>query len=332
MNADAKPIAQFRGGSVSPIEPPKAAKTATGFQVVFGSNATITTPTVYDRKVIVSGGFRANQLFAYEATTGKPVWGINLHDDGPSSPACEDGVCVINTESCTIFAVDAQTGKHLWSYWLGDPLTSAPTIAGGRGSRRTRRRVPPTASPCRPARTTCSAAFDLHKGTIAWQLWLDADVMSAPVAVGDFLYVSTFAGTVIKVEQATGKVRYAMKAKATSAPVVLFDGAGVEQMYYTRREAEDPVGAEPAPAREMIIRADHNEPQTKWKGEEKPAPYVDHDAQKSSDYAKKAQSDDAHNGFSNAPVAAAPDVASKTVGVGSVASMQNFQGSRAAPR
>src|SRR5262245_21053551 len=86
MNAGAKPIAQFRAGSVSPIEPPKPAKTATGYQVVFGSSATITTPTVYERKVIVSGGFRANQLFAYEATTGKPVWGIDLHDDGPSSP------------------------------------------------------------------------------------------------------------------------------------------------------------------------------------------------------------------------------------------------------
>src|SRR5512138_960400 len=127
-----RPSNKFRTGAVAPIESPKPKATANGFEIQFPSAATITTPTVYDKKVIVSGGFRSKQLFAFEATTGKPLWGIDLHDDGPSSPACESGVCVVNTESCTIFAVDANTGKQLWSFWLGDPLTSAPTIAGKR--------------------------------------------------------------------------------------------------------------------------------------------------------------------------------------------------------
>ena len=138
-------------------------------------------------------------------------------------------MCVVNTESCTIFAIEAATGKQLWSMWLGDPLTSAPTIADG---------LVFAAYPAQAAENGTAppgvnhalAAFDLKTGKIAWQLWLDGDVMSAPVAVGEFLYVSTFAGTVIKLEQKTGKVRYAMKASATSAPVVQFDH-GVEQMY-----------------------------------------------------------------------------------------------------
>ena len=79
------------------------------------------------------------------------------------------------------------------------------------------------------------AAFDLKTGKIPWQLWLDGDVMSAPVAVGEFLYVSTFARHRDQDRAGTGKVRYAMKAKATSAPVVQFGSDGVEQMYYTRR-------------------------------------------------------------------------------------------------
>jgi len=37
------------------------------------------------------------------------------------------------------------------------------------------------------------AAFDLKTGKIDWQLWLDGDVMSAPVAVGEYVYISTFA-------------------------------------------------------------------------------------------------------------------------------------------
>jgi len=320
-----RPAAAFRAGSVAPISAPPAARTATGFQVQFASHATITTPTVYERKVLVSGGFQGKELYAYEAGTGKALWGIDLHDDGPSSPACEDQTCVINTESCTIFAIDAATGKQRWSYWLGDPLTSAPTIAHGRVFASYPQSAAEGDKPAPPGANHALAAFDLKSGKVLWQLWLDSDVMSAPVAVGDFVYVTTFSGTMIKLEQATGKVRYAMKAAATSAPVVLFGADGVEQMYYTRR-APEAAGAAPT---EMVIRADHNEPQTKWKGAAKPAPYIDKRAQSESTYNKTSKSQDAHNGFGDgAPAAAAPQAAFDNIGVNSVASMQGFQGSR----
>src|SRR4029077_15242072 len=102
MNKGARPAKDFRKGSVDAIAAPKPTKTAAGFQVVFG-HATVTTPTVYQHEVIVSGGFSSKELYAYEVKTGKPLWGIDLHDDGPSSSACEDNTCVVNTESCTIF-------------------------------------------------------------------------------------------------------------------------------------------------------------------------------------------------------------------------------------
>ncbi|HEY5924048.1 MAG TPA: PQQ-binding-like beta-propeller repeat protein [Kofleriaceae bacterium] len=323
-----RPPTTFRKGSTSKVEAPKAAKTAAGFQVQFASAAQITTPTVYDHKVIVSGGFRSTQLFAYEAQTGKSVWALDLHDDGPSSAACEREVCVVNTESCTIFAIAADSGKLLWSYWLGDPLTSAPTIAGNRvfaaypaGETSDGKQRPPGA-------THALAAFELSTGKILWQVWLDGDVMSAPVAVGEFVYVSTFGGTTIKLEQTTGNVRYAMKAKATSAPVVQFSDDGVEQMYYTSGEYwKDELGA--YRKQESVIRADHNSPQTKYKAATKNADYIDAKAQSSTDAAKQAKEDDAANGFSGgAPSAAAADFAAESVGVSSVSSMQSFQGSR----
>jgi outer membrane protein assembly factor BamB len=327
MNSDkyGRPPTDFKKGSVDSIPAPKAKQTATGFEVQFASQATVTTPTVYEREVIVSGGFRANQLFAYEVKTGKPLWGADLHDDGPSNPACESGVCVVNTESCTIFALDAKTGKMLWSYWLGDPLTSAPTIAGDKvfasypaGGTADGKERPPGA-------THVLAAFELKTGKIAWQMWLDGDVMSAPVAQKDFVYVTTFGGTVIKAEQKTGKVRYALKSKATSAPVIQFDGGGVEQMYYTRRGEVEADGE----AEEMLIRADHNNPETKYKAAAKKAKYIDGKVQAHS--AKKAQSqaDDAANGFGDgAPASAAAGYAFSSVGVDNVSSMQGFQGSR----
>jgi outer membrane protein assembly factor BamB len=323
-----RPPVKFRPGHTSKIEAPKPTKTATGFQVAFASAAQITTPTVYDHKVIVSGGFRSTQLFAYATQTGKPVWGLDLHDDGPSSAACEREVCVVNTESCTIFAIAADSGKLLWSYWLGDPLTSAPTIAGNRVFAAYPAAATEDDKPRPPGATHALAAFDLSTGKIQWQLWLDGDVMSAPVAVGEFVYVSTFGGTTIKLEQATGVVRYAMKSKATSAPVVQFDSAGVEQMYYTSGEYwKDELGTHRK--RESVIRADHNSPQTKYKTATKNADYIDAKVQSGTDQAKSSQEDDAANGFSGgAPAAAAADFAAESVGVSSVSSMQSFQGSR----
>ncbi|MBA3503567.1 MAG: PQQ-binding-like beta-propeller repeat protein [Deltaproteobacteria bacterium] len=322
-----RPPVKFNKGHVSARKPAPTTKTANGFQVQFASHATITTPTVYERSVIVSGGFKSKELYAYEAQSGKPMWAIDLHDDGPSSPACESETCVISTESCTIFALEAKTGKMKWSYWLGDPLTSAPTIAKNRvfasypaaGTSDPKKPRPPGAS-------HALAAFELQSGKILWQLWLDSDVMSAPVAVDEFVYVTTFKGTVIKLEQATGKVRYAMRAKATSAPVIQFDKAGVEQMYYTRRGESE---AADAPAEEMIIRADHNDPKTKYKAAKKRADYIDSKVQDKTDHAKTAKEQDAANGFSGgAPASANAGEAYQSVGVTSVSSMQNFQGSR----
>lgn len=321
------PPTTFRPGHPTKRKAPPATKTATGFQVQFASHATITTPTVYERAVIVSGGFKSKELYAFDRKTGASIWALDLHDDGPSSAACERGVCVVSTESCTIFAIQAETGKHLWSYWLGDPLTSAPTIAGPRVFASYPAAQTADGKPRPPGATHVLAAFELSSGKIVWQKWLDGDVMSAPVAVGEFVYVTTFGGTVIKLEQATGVIRYAMRAKATSAPVVQFDSSGVEQMYYTRRgeaaeEASDG-------AQEMLIRADHNEPQTKYKAAKKKAEYIDKRVQRDSAHAAKAIAEDAANGFSGgAPAAAAADFAAESVGVSSVSSMQNFQGSR----
>src|SRR5204863_3700099 len=64
MNSDefGRPPVKFNKGQVTPRKPAPTTKTATGFQVQFASHATITTPTVYERQVIVSGGFKSKEL------------------------------------------------------------------------------------------------------------------------------------------------------------------------------------------------------------------------------------------------------------------------------
>ncbi len=325
------PAIKFREGHVSKHAAPTIKKTAFGYEVQFGSHAPVVTPTIYQGKVMVSGGFRSKEFHALAMNTGASAWSITLDDDGPSTAACEDGVCVFNTESCTVFAVNAETGKKKWAWWLGDPLTSTPAVANGIVFTSYPAGGTADGQPRPKGATHVLAAFDLHSGKVLWQRWLDSDVMSSPVATDGFVYVATFAGTVMKLEQKTGKFRYAVRARATSAPVVQF-GGGTESMYYTSRAdqpAADSKSPTAAPAEEQIIRTDHNEPKTKFKAARKKADYLDKKAQASSHYAAESSEDDSANGFSGgAPASANAQAAAGNVGQASVSSMQSFQGSR----
>jgi outer membrane protein assembly factor BamB len=323
------PPLKFRKGSVRSRRAPRAKRTEHGFEIQFASHATITTPTVYEGMVLVSGGFKSKELYAFDARSGEGLWALDLDDDGPSSTACEDGVCVFNTESCTLFALSARDGKLLWSHWLGDPLTSAPTIAGGRvfssypASHSRDDRPPP------PSASHVLAAFDLHSGDILWQRWLDSDVMSAPVAAEGYVYVTTFSGMIIKLDQASGAADYAVRARATSAPVVTFAPDGSERLTYTRRgsQAEE---AEAQGATEKLVHKRAGKG-TGYVSASKRALYLDKTVQQKSLRAEKASAEDAHNGFAGgAPASAKAGSALAQVGVQSVSSMQNFQGSRVA--
>jgi outer membrane protein assembly factor BamB len=169
--------------------------------------------------------------------------------------------------------------------------------------------------------------------------------MSSPVASGDFLYAATFGGTIMKLEQDTGRFRYAIRARATSAPVVLNAGGHqAEQMYYTRRVDEAPPAAAaadgaaaagaPAPTAaqapaEAIIRMDDNDPKTKYTTPSKTAHYLDKQVQSGSAYDAASKANDSANGFSaGAPASANAAAAEATVGQSSVSSLQAFQGSR----
>jgi outer membrane protein assembly factor BamB len=320
----AAPPTQFREGKATLRQVDEKATTPTkgGFVIQLPSGAPVPTPTVCNGKLYVSGGFHSKEYYCFDARTGKPVWGVDLDDDGPTSAACQDGVILFNTESCTLFALDADSGKQLWSLFLGDPLTNTPTVANGRvftaypalgalananGSKQ-----PP---PC----SHVLAAFDLKTGKILWQRWIDSDVMSAPVAVDKELYVTSFAGVVYKLNQEDGTVLSAVKSRATSAPVVVGD-----KVYLTRR-ADDGEGK----AGEAVAADNRHSLKEEVAGERKHAPYLDDKVQAKSELKQQAGGLDAGNGFgAGAPAAANPKAAESNVGQSNVSSMQAFQGSR----
>ncbi|MFO0750655.1 MAG: PQQ-binding-like beta-propeller repeat protein [Myxococcota bacterium] len=306
------PPTTFRDGNVTPRQlPPTALSSkAAGFELSLPSGAPVTTPTVYAGKVYTSGGFHSREFYALDAKSGKPVWGLDLDDDGPSTAACASGRCAFNTESCTLFTVDAESGKLLWSHYLGDPLTSSPTIADGKV-------FTSYPAPGHPSASHVLAAFDLETGKILWQRWIDSDVQSAPVISGGKLRVATFGGALYELTPGDGSLVSAERARATSAPTVAGNGI----VYSQRSDAHGEAAAEALAARvagqkEVVMRS-------------KTAVYLDEKVQGESEFAAKAKLLDAGNGFAGgAPSSANAQAAQGNVGKGSVASMQSHQGSR----
>lgn len=349
------PPAEFRPGHVTPRQIDDYLETSEeGFSIQLPRGSLTPSPTVFRDLLLVSGGFGSKEFYAFDAATGKVRWALDLDDDGPSSAVVEDDVAVFNTESCTIFACDALTGEMLWSHYLGDPLMSTPSIAdgmvftaypaGGRGGNQylnapssiydNQIQQPVPVLPSQPEPGTGSAenkdgidiqathvliALELRTGRIAWQKWIDGDIMSAPVVDGEELYVTTFPGTLYKFSAKSGDILAARALQATSAPVI----AGGE--VFTSRRADDGKGKvkETLSVQERALRGAVRGTYIR------PAPYLDEAVQSKSALKQAAVAYDAGNGFAGgAPVQAGAAKASLNIGQSNVSSLQSFQGSR----
>jgi len=326
-NEKFRPRKDFRKGVVTSTTIDNyLTKTDYGYAIQLPSSTNIPTPAVFDGTVYLSGGFGSRQYYAFEAVTGKSKWAINLDDDGPSSPAIEGNTVVFNTESCTIFACDKETGKPLWSYFLGDPLMSMPTIANGlvftsypaayEGPIKQQRKNDSNII-VRPSHVLI--AIELASGKIVWQKWIDSDIMSAPVAKGDLLYLTTFSGALYKVNQHTGDFIEAKAIRATSAPVF----SSLNEVVVSRRSDN----AQTKVVGELVTIGYGARQKSVYK---KDATYLDKKVQDESKLKSTASTADAGNGFaSGAPASANYSVAYDNIGQSNVSSLQSFQGSRA---
>jgi outer membrane protein assembly factor BamB len=319
-----RPSSTFRKGHVTDAALDNYLhKTNDGYYIQLPSTTMVPTPAVINGQVFVSGGFGSKQYYAFDAATGQKKWAVSLDDDGPSSPAIQDGIVVFNTESCTIFACDLASGKPIWSYWLGDPLMSMPTIANG---------IVFTAYPAAyPQQVTMQKgakgypitpshvliAIELKTGAILWQKWIDSDVMSAPVAKDDLVYVTTFSGALYKVKQKTGEILEARAMRATSAPVFAANDLILSQR---ADHATDGVAREA-----VVIGYGVNKKEVYSKR----ADYLDKKVQSQSKLKGKAAGLDAGNGFAGgAPENSNWKAAHDNIGQSNVSTLQAFQGSR----
>lgn len=193
-----------------------------GWVLQLADGQQLITPAYADGKVYVGAGFTSTTVYALDAVTGALRWQADTPDGGPSGAIVDDKTVLFNTESCTLFAFDTRTGRQRWSKYLGDPLMSQPVSGGGRVF---------TAWPSTEhAGGFAFGALSLRNGRVLWSRAVTADVMTAPVVVGDAVYATLMDGTVARWRATDGRRLWSRRAGATSAPAV--DG---ERLYLAQR-------------------------------------------------------------------------------------------------
>jgi outer membrane protein assembly factor BamB len=214
---DKEPPLPTRHGTAtrSPTRP-IVQKTRDGFVAHIPGARYVPTPA-HHRGRIVAGGYGTWEIHALNAGNGKPAWSLHLSDDGPTDPACQDGICVFNTYSCTMFGVDAESGEPLWSWYLGSPQLATPIIQGD---------LVYSSYPERSGNAAAGyaiAAFDLKTGEPKWRRWIDAEVNSTPVSDGRFLYLATKVGTLYQFTAREGDVVAVHRNRVAAPPVLTVD-------------------------------------------------------------------------------------------------------------
>lgn len=280
-----------------------------GWRVSLPGSHPLATPAVVNGRIFMGGGFGSHEFYCLDGSTGKLIWSLKTKDDGPTAATVTDDHVAFNTESCTVYVVDASNGRVVWEKWLGDPLMAQTAILGD------------TLFMAYPDRhhKHWLAAFELTTGKERWQRELNADVISAPVAVGGSVYVSTLDGTVHRVDAESGEVHWSAPHRATSAPWIHRG-----RIYMSLREEVQDKG-ETFTAEGFDTATIHQGRRSAPRASSRRrAEYLKYKAASAKIYGAH----DAAVGFGSPPASAKLEMAAAHLGTGHVASVWSYQGSR----
>lgn len=263
-------------------------------------------------------------IFACDANTGKMLWSYWLGDPLMSMPTIAKG------KVFTAYPAGSYALNNIQNSYQNNLNNILPEEPDNNVQQEQNEAVEEAVQPKKvpaPADSVKSRlrpthaliAIDLKTGKIEWQRWIDGDVMSAPVANGDELFVVTFPGTFYKFQQRNGEILSATASRATSAPVIVDN-----EIYYSARVDKD--GED---ATEALSTANKLEMRKSVANFHRKADYLNEEVQNNAEYKSQSMTADAGNGFgSGAPTTSGWKQAAMNVGVSNVSSLQSFQGAR----
>lgn len=149
------------------------------------------TPEIVGDELLVASA-RGN-LSAFNATTGTPLWQLNLGSAVVQGITVANGAIVVGTTSGLIEAFAVASGSALWRQTLSQPVGGAISADGGRlfvvG-----------------ANGTLEALSD--SGTVDWSTSVGAGVATAPAAGGGVVVVGDLAGRVSAFSESDGHLEW----------------------------------------------------------------------------------------------------------------------------
>jgi outer membrane protein assembly factor BamB len=187
--------------------------TEQGYHLNFSDDGPILTPAVSDDKLIISAGYYNPNIFCIDPNTGDFIWGLKLAENGASVMVIDDGMLLINTQSCTLYAIDLEKGILAWSKWLGPNIYHSPAVANGKVYA-----VYPDAIAYNTDNFVL-AAFDLKTGDVQWQTRIKAEPLSAPVVADNQVFISDLAGFLYNFDAIKGTRNAIIHANAVSLPL-----------------------------------------------------------------------------------------------------------------
>jgi len=296
-----------------------------GWRVKLGPQP-LATPAIADGKVFIGGGFGSYEFYCFDAKSGKKEWMYKTGDDGPTAAVVSDGYVAFNTESCELEII-TQSGKPVWKKWLGDPLMSMPAISNGK--------IYMAYPDTKGDRNHYIACYDLKTGKDHWKKQIPGEIVTAPVIVNDNVYLTSLEGTISCFNKDSGQLVYSEKRNATSSPMV-WNG----KLFYSQRDTQlvkNQAGKDVKQQMEKLVAqpstpapagAPAHQP-TYLKGTGQTADYLDiQKRMDTSTYYKLNANFDAAVGFAGKPADAKIHQAQSNLGLGNVAEVWAFQGSR----
>lgn len=196
------------------MEPKIIEITKQGFNLNFAEDGVILSPAVHKDKLFVSSGFYSPNIFCVNARTGQSEWGIRLAESGPSVLVIEDGMLLINTQSCTLYAIDIETGMLAWSKWLGPNIYHSPTIFDGKVYASYPDGIDYSAN------DFVLAAFNLKTGNIVWQNRLKGEPLAAPVIANNQVFITDLHGWLYNFDAQSGESVVSSRVYAVNPPVI----------------------------------------------------------------------------------------------------------------
>ena len=160
-----------------------------------GAQQSSSSPAVANGLVFI--GDLDNNLYAFNARTGAPVWTFTTDDQVWGSPTVANGIVYITSWGGTTYALDAASGAQLWMHGGGGiAVSGTPAVAAG---------VVYTTSSDGAASLY---ALDAKTGALRWSWKPGSMETSSPAVANGVVYAGMDDGSLYALNAATGALHW----------------------------------------------------------------------------------------------------------------------------